>query len=80
MARVLVGVQRRRHLPRHRGRDARPDRRSRGGRVRPEARDGERKEPPADLKATVDELDALDAEPPEFFDLTSPWLYSPAST
>jgi hypothetical protein len=45
-----------------------------------EAREGERKEPPQELKATVDELDALDAEPPEFFDLTAPWLYSPAST
>ncbi|WUJ73949.1 hypothetical protein OG809_11910 [Kribbella soli] len=44
------------------------------------AREGERKEPPAELKALVDELDSLDAEPPEFFDLTSPWLYSPAST
>jgi hypothetical protein len=45
-----------------------------------DARDGESKEPPEDLKATVDELNALDAVPPEFFDLTTPWLYSPAST
>ncbi|MFI5691560.1 hypothetical protein ACIA58_06950 [Kribbella sp. NPDC051586] len=45
-----------------------------------EAREGERKEPPAELKAEVDELNALDAEPPEYFDLTEPWLYSPAST
>jgi hypothetical protein len=45
-----------------------------------EAREGERKEPPADLKAGVDELNALDAVPPEYFDLTDPWLYSPAST
>ncbi|TDW71309.1 hypothetical protein [Kribbella pratensis] len=45
-----------------------------------EAREGERKEPPAELKALVDELDSLDAEPPEFFDLKQPWLYSPAST
>jgi hypothetical protein len=45
-----------------------------------EAREGERKEPPAELKALVAELDSLDAEPPEFFDLTAPWLYSPAST
>jgi hypothetical protein len=45
-----------------------------------DAREGERKEPPEDLKAEVDELNALDAEPPEYFDLTTPWLYSPAST
>lgn len=45
-----------------------------------EAREGERKEPPEDLKAEVDELNALDAVPPEYFDLTDPWLYSPAST
>ncbi|WP_329004652.1 hypothetical protein OHA18_14815 [Kribbella sp. NBC_00709] len=44
------------------------------------AREGELKEPPAELKAEVDELNALDAEPPEYFDLTRPWLYSPAST
>ncbi|MER7246597.1 hypothetical protein [Kribbella sp. NPDC000426] len=45
-----------------------------------EAREAERLEPPAELKATVDELNTLDAEPPEFFDLDAPWLYSPTST
>jgi len=42
-----------------------------------EAREGERKEPPAGLKATIDELNSLDAEQPVFFDLEHPWLYSP---
>jgi hypothetical protein len=45
-----------------------------------EAREGERKEPPAELKAQVEELDSFDAEPPEYFDLTDPWLHSSAST
>ncbi|MFC6157923.1 hypothetical protein ACFWUU_28435 [Kribbella sp. NPDC058693] len=45
-----------------------------------EAREGERKEAPEDLKAEVDELNTLDAVPPEYFDLSTPWLYSPAST
>ncbi|MEV0796464.1 hypothetical protein AB0I34_02180 [Kribbella sp. NPDC050281] len=42
-----------------------------------EAREGERKEPPASLKATMDELNSLDAEQPVFFDLDQPWLFSP---
>ncbi len=42
-----------------------------------EAREGERKEPPPELKAQMDELNALSAGPPEFFDLKQPWLYSP---
>ena len=41
------------------------------------AREGERKEPPPELKAQMDELNALGAGPPEFLDLTEPWLYSP---
>jgi hypothetical protein len=43
-----------------------------------EAREGERKEPPPELKAQMEEMDALSAGPPEFFDLRQPWLYAPA--
>ena len=42
-----------------------------------EAREGEQKEPPAKLKAQMDELNSLAAGPPDFFDLKQPWLYSP---
>ena len=42
-----------------------------------EAREGEHKEPPPQLKAQMDEMNALNIEEPEFFDLTQPWLYSP---
>jgi hypothetical protein len=42
-----------------------------------EAREGERKEPPPELKAQMEEMDALSVGPPEFFDLKQPWLYSP---
>ena len=41
------------------------------------AREGERKEPPPELKAQMDEMDALSLGVPEFFDLRQPWLYSP---
>jgi hypothetical protein len=41
------------------------------------AREGERKEPPAELEAQMDEMDALSEGVPEFFDLKQPWLYSP---
>ncbi len=41
------------------------------------ARDGERKEPPPELKAQMEEMDALSVGAPEFFDLKQPWLYSP---
>jgi hypothetical protein len=41
-----------------------------------EAREGERKEPPAELQAQLDELAALSVGEPEFFDLKRPWLYS----
>ena len=40
-----------------------------------EAREGERKEPPPELKAQMEEMDALNAEPPRFYDLKQPWLY-----
>jgi hypothetical protein len=42
-----------------------------------EAREGERKEPPPELKAQMEELGALSVGVPEFFDLKQPWLYSP---
>jgi len=41
-----------------------------------EARAGERKEIPPELKATMDEMDKLSTGEPEFFDLTEPQLVS----
>ena len=41
------------------------------------AREGERKEPPPELKALMEEMDALTVGEPEFFDLKQPWLYAP---
>jgi hypothetical protein len=41
------------------------------------AREGERKEPPPQLKAQMEEMDALSVGEPEFFDVREPWLYSP---
>lgn len=41
------------------------------------AREGERKEPPAHLKAQMEEMDKLSVGEPEFFDLKQPWIYSP---
>jgi hypothetical protein len=41
------------------------------------AREGERKEPPPELKAQMEEMDALSVGVPDFFDLRQPWLYSP---
>ena len=41
-----------------------------------EAREGERKEPPPELAAQMEEMNKLMSEPPEFFDLKQPWLYS----
>jgi hypothetical protein len=43
-----------------------------------EAREGERKEPPPELKAQMEEMDAMSEGVPEFFDLRQPWLYAPA--
>lgn len=42
------------------------------------AREGERKQPPPDLKAEMDELMSLSTGEPEYFDLRSPWLHSPS--
>jgi hypothetical protein len=41
------------------------------------AREGERKQPPPELQAQMEEMAALSVGEPEFFDLKRPWLYSP---
>lgn len=41
------------------------------------AREGERKEPPPNLKAQMAEMERLSVGEPEFLDLRQPWLYSP---
>ena len=45
-----------------------------------DAREGERKEVPMELKATMDEMDKLTVEEPEFFDLKQPEVRSAART
>ncbi|MBO0881884.1 MAG: hypothetical protein J2P17_16395 [Mycobacterium sp.] len=40
------------------------------------AREGERKEPPATLKAQMEEMNKLSVGVPEFFDLKDPWMSS----
>ena len=42
-----------------------------------DARAGERREPPAELAAAIEEMNKLMAGDPEFFDLQEPWIYSP---
>jgi hypothetical protein len=42
-----------------------------------EAREGERKEPPPELKAQMDEMNEMSVGTPDFFDLKQPWLYAP---
>jgi hypothetical protein len=42
-----------------------------------EAREGERKEPPPELKAQMEEMGSLSVGEPEFFDLKEPWMYAP---
>jgi hypothetical protein len=42
-----------------------------------EAREGEAKEPPPELKAQMDEMGTLSVGEPEFFDLKDPWMYAP---
>ena len=41
------------------------------------AREGERKEPPAELAAMMKEMDELSVGEPTFFDLRDPWLAAP---
>src|SRR5215213_11819847 len=43
-----------------------------------EAREGERKELPPELKAQMEEMASLSVGEPEFFDLKQPWLYAPS--
>lgn len=43
------------------------------------AREGETKEVPPELKAQMDEMDALSVGEPDFFNLVDPWLASPKS-
>ena len=45
-----------------------------------EAREGERKEVPLELRATMDEMEKLTVEQPEFFDLTQPELSGPSTS
>lgn len=42
-----------------------------------EAREGEQKEAPPELKALMEEMDSLNVGEPTFFDLRQPWLHSP---
>ncbi len=42
-----------------------------------EAREGERKEPPPELKQQMAEMDALTVGEPEFLDIKKPWMHSP---
>jgi hypothetical protein len=42
-----------------------------------EAREGERKELPENLKAQMEEMATLSVGEPEFFDLRDPWMHSP---
>lgn len=42
-----------------------------------DAREGERKEPPPELQAQMEEMAAMSIGEPEFFDLRQPWFYSP---
>jgi hypothetical protein len=41
-----------------------------------EAREAERKEPPAMIRAAMEELNSLSIGEPVFLDLKQPWLYS----
>ncbi len=42
-----------------------------------DAREGERKEPPPELKEQMDAMGALEVGEPTFLDLKEPWLHSP---
>jgi hypothetical protein len=41
------------------------------------AREGERREPPPELQAQMEEMAALSIGEPAFFDLRQPWFHSP---
>lgn len=42
------------------------------------AREGEQKEPPAELQATMEEMNSLNDGEPRYYDLKEPWLNGPA--
>ena len=42
-----------------------------------DAREGERKQPPPELQAQMEEMNKLSVGEPKFFDLKQPWLHSP---
>ena len=42
------------------------------------AREGERKEPPAEMQEMMTQMDALTIGEPVFFDLKDPWLHAPS--
>ena len=42
------------------------------------AREGEAKEPPADMQAAMEELNSLNDGEMSFYDLKDPWLHSPS--
>jgi hypothetical protein len=42
-----------------------------------EAREGERKEPPPELQAQIEEMQRLSVGEPDYFDLRDPWMSSP---
>jgi hypothetical protein len=42
-----------------------------------EAREGEKKEPPPELEAMMEEMDALSVGEPRFYDLKDPWMAGP---
>lgn len=43
----------------------------------PAAREGEQKQPPPDLKASIEQMMSLSDGEPSFIDLTEPWFYAP---
>jgi hypothetical protein len=44
-----------------------------------EAREGEQKEPPPEMKAIMEEMDRLTVDGPRYHDLRDPWLHSPST-
>jgi hypothetical protein len=42
-----------------------------------DAREGERKQPPPELAAQMEQMNKLNVGEPEFFDLRQPWIHSP---
>lgn len=42
-----------------------------------EAREGEQKDPPRELQATIEEMDSLEVGEVAYFDLRDPWIWAP---